>query len=799
MDLRFARSWSFLAAGANLSFLLMLVPAFAQDLPPPAADAVAAQEPTPEKQPEKQPPTLKSLLEMNLEQLGNVPVRTPTATASPSGVTSTASGTSITPTQSESAQSSTAELFSRSSSVTLRRTSALGLDPRVRGYHAGQINANASGMTQYRSRIDIDSLFSQIDAGNVQSVNVVDGPYSSWYGPGFAFLSAELIQPKRYADGPENHVSSLFTYGTNGSTLYSRDRAWGGGADWGYDISYGLRVGSDYTSGGGLEIPASYNQQDVYAAFSFDLSRDTRIEVNYLRLGLRNVELPGVAYDINRQTTDQVSLRWVMQDDLDGPEQAVVQFWTQRTPFNVDSTRPSKQETVFRTLVADPFSAFAPGFTNLFGTGLTESWGARALRTLGSGDSPQWTVGVDWRRIQQRYLEVDLDDTGAVTFGGNLFGIPDSYTDDFGILTHLKVPVAEELDCTIGGRYDFVHATLAGDDPTFIPVPTDPTSVFRPGFNEPSFSLFMAYGTAEYRPAEVLKINAGLAYAMRAPNLVELYNDEPTQPIVRFGNSYADGNSQLAAERNLQLDLGAIWQRDKCLFGIRGFHSTIYNYIMPIPSDFSTAVPAGIAAPTNLRRDYSAFGIGPGDPTINFAASTAALAYRYTNLSRATLAGGEIRAQIPVSNWLTVNADVAYVKGVNHDPSRFLFETEQVVPVKGAEALPGIYPFNAAVRFLFAEPAEQKWGVEVVVRLVHGQDFVADSMGELPTDGFTTFDVHGYYQFNEQLRLFSSILNLFDRDYTEHGSLVISNPEGTLLRFVPEAGFSLLLGLEARY
>jgi outer membrane receptor protein involved in Fe transport len=175
------------------------------------------------------------------------------------------------------------------------------------------------------------------------------------------------------------------------------------------------------------------------------------------------------------------------------------------------------------------------------------------------------------------------------------------------------------------------------------------------------------------------------------------------------------------------------------------------------------------------------------------------LAYRYTNLNRATLAGGEIRAQFPVSDWLTINADLAYVKGVNHDPSRFLFETNQVVPIKGAEALPGIYPFNATLRFLLAEPEEQQWGVEVVARLVHGQDFVADSMGELPTDGFTTFDVHGYYQFNPRLRVTASILNLFDRDYTEHGSLVISNPEGTLLRFVPEAGFSLLLGVEARY
>jgi len=537
----------------------------------------------------------------------------------------------------------------------------------------------------------------------------------------------------------------------------------------------------------------------VYAAFSFDVSDISRFEVNFLRVGLRNIELPGVAYDINRQTTDQLNLRWVMQEDPNGPEQAVLQCWAQRTPFDANSTRPSKQDTMFRTLMAVPYAEFAPGFTNLFGTGLTESWGLRALRTFGCADGPQLTLGADWRLLRQSYVETDLDNTGAVTFGGNLFGIPDSQAQDFGLLTHLLVPVSDKFQVTLGGRYDLAHASLDRNDPVTITAPNEPTGFFRPGFNEPTYSLFMGYATAEVRPMDVLKVNAGLGYAMRAPNLVELYNDEPSQPIYRFGNSYVDGSSQLAAERNLQLDLGTTLQRDKKLIGVRGFYSMIHNYILPIPSNFTSVLPAGVVAPTNLHRDYTAFGVDPANPNINFAASTAALGYRYANLDRATLAGGEIRVQYPLNEWLMLNADLAYVKGVNHSPSRFIDETNQVVPIKGAEALPGIYPFNATLRAAFTEPVAQQWGIEIVARLVHGQDYVADSMGELPTPGFTEIDLHGHWQINENLRLFSSILNLFDRDYTEHGSLVISNPQGTLLRFVPEPGFTLLLGLEARY
>jgi outer membrane receptor protein involved in Fe transport len=248
----------------------------------------------------------------------------------------------------------------------------------------------------------------------------------------------------------------------------------------------------------------------------------------------------------------------------------------------------------------------------------------------------------------------------------------------------------------------------------------------------------------------------------------------------------------LPAERNLQFDLGATYQSDRFLLGVRGFYSMIHNYILPTPSTFIAPFPSGVVAPTNLRRDYAAFGI-------NTTASTAVLSYHYANLALATLAGGEIRAQYAVSDWITVNADLAYVKGVNHSPSRYISRTNQIVPVKGAEGLPGIYPFNATVRVLIAEPMEKKWGMEVVARMVHGQHYVADSLGELGTSGFTVFDLHGYYQVTRNVRVFSSILNLFNRNYTEHGSLAISNPQGTMLGFVPERGFTLMLGAEARY
>jgi outer membrane receptor protein involved in Fe transport len=281
------------------------------------------------------------------------------------------------------------------------------------------------------------------------------------------------------------------------------------------------------------------------------------------------------------------------------------------------------------------------------------------------------------------------------------------------------------------------------------------------------------------------------------------YSDEPFVPLARFGNSFSDANSELDPETNLQFDLGVQGKWDQFSFTAKGFQATVYDYILPVPSNFSTPVPAGVNAPTNLTRDLSAFGIFPNTPGINFAASTHSLAYQYTNIDRASFYGGELTGEYKLNCGMALNGSLAYVKGTNHQPLRFDDATKTYIPTKGAEALPNIYPFNGQVGLRFFEPTQDnqpsRWSVEFIAQMVNGQYYVADSFGELPTPGFTIFNVNAYYQINENLRLRTSIDNLFDRDYTEHGSLAIANPLSRTLGFVREPGFTWTIGFEAKF
>ena len=642
-----------------------------------------------------------------------------------------------------SAPVSTGALLEQAPSVNLRRTSALNLDPRVRGYQSSQINASANGATQLKTRIDIDSLFSHIDPGIVSDLTVIDGPYSSLYGPGFAFLVAELFATQRYQCGPEMHGSSIFAAGTNGRSLYARQNAWGGGAKWGMYASLGKRTGNDYRAGGDADyrMPASYDKWDGFVSLGYDLSCRSRVEFNYLRTEVNDTELPGVVYDIRNSRNDQFNVRYVMQEDREGPEQVVLQYWWNRTPYYGDSLNESKHNSFYDNFITAPFGGT---YQETYSYGALQSTGLRALMTWGDADSIRPTLGVDWRRQEMTYREVDPPAT-------TVYGIPHSSQDDFGLFTNLVAPITDYFTVTIGSRIDAVRS-YADDD------------VVAAGNGANNDTLGMAYLTTKLRLTEPLSLNAGVGYGMRSANLTELYANAPFVPLVRFGNSYLWGDEDLEPERNLQFDLGLKGEWENVTASVRGFHSSIDDYIL-----------------------YTLAGLNAGGGVAS---------YRYvaTNLERATLYGGDASAEVRLLRWLAVNGSITFVEGINHSPT-----TSFAATAGEQESLPNIYPLNGRIGIRVFEPCNGRWSLEFIARMVKGQEYLASTLDEIGTPGFTVFGLRGYFQVNDNVRLTSSIENLFDRNYTEHGSLAITGPTGGGYTFVKEPGFNWLTGVEVTY
>ena len=744
----------------------------------------------------KTPPRApKALFNVDLDKLGDIPVK-PSAPMRnkdlPSSYVSTEDS-------SNRNAATTGELLEKSGSVNVRRTSAINMDALVRGYNSQQTVAVANGMNQLKTRVDIDSLFSQVDPGIVQDITVIDGPYSALYGPGFAFLVADLHQGERYDDGFQGHASGTMSYGTNGGALYTRGNAWGGGSDYSAYVSYGVRAGNDYRTGGsnGTRIPSSYNKQDSLVALSRDLRGDARLDFNYLRTEINNLELPGVVYDINNSINNQFNIKYVVQEDRAGPEQFAVQGWFHETGYQGDTFRAAKQDSFYHDFITVTEPTDLP--VNTVSAGRSASMGTRTHATFGDANQPQWTIGADWRRSTTQYSESNFRGDGLLMYGGNLFGIPGSSQNDIGVFSNVMIPVSDGTTVTVGGRLDYVWNQVDANDPVITTI-IDPARLYYiPGTEKNTNGLGMGYITQRSEVTEHWTVNSGAAFAMRNATPSELYSDQPYVPLIRFGNSFVDGNSDLAPEQNFQLDLGANYTNGPSSFGVRGYHSLIHNYILPVASSTVGVIPGTDF--NVLGRDFSSFpargDVANGTPN----ADNTSAGYTYGNIEWATLWGLDCFTEYRVQPWLSLGASTSYVQGTNHSPEAFMLDTASTghfEKLGGSDPLPNIYPLSSTLRARVFEPVTDKWSCEFVTRIVGEQSRVARTLAELPTDSFAVCSLRSYYRPREWWRVTAAVENMFNHSYTQHGSLVIVGPNG-LPTFVREPGIGIFLGSEFQY
>ena len=692
---------------------------------------------------------------------------------------------------------STGELLSQSPSVIVRRTSALNQDARVRGYSGSQVVGAADGVYQLKTRLDVDSLFSQIDPNLVESLSVIAGPYAVEYGPGFAFLDARLIAPGRSAE-LQSHSKTFFGLNTNGQQLMWRETASFSDQRSGALVSIGQRVGNDYKAGRGssdFRVPASYHVQDYFVSVSHDVTDRSRMDYTYLRQVLNDTELPGVAYDIRDQHSDQLTIGWSWKDDLTGHDRFQSQFWWNQAAYAADASNPSKQQTFFNRMVGAPYPDALGG--TLIGNGLSDNWGARFQTLWGDPESWQGRTGVDWRRARQFYREQDFQPNGSPALLGDTYGIPDSSSDDFGIFASGSMLLSERWSVGAGQRLDAVIYGVNSQDEVATSTQFTPNGEFAAGFNTSPRVLSMTYLNTNYRVTDAVTAHGGVAYAMRAPNVTELYSDQPFAPLVRFGNSFALGDSELDPEQNLQFDLGFTARVEKNLFAARMFHSTIQNYIGLAANNYGSFPQIGTASPSRLNRAQP-YMADPSIPNQDLSADSASLGYSFRNLERAELYGFELLAERPIRPWLELIGTLAFTQGVNHDPTWIDVYTGQVNHVSRREGLPGIYPLNSTVTIRFVEPTARRWTIDLQGRFAAEQQYLATSLGEIGTPGFDVYNIHAHYRWSDQLSIRMSLLNVLDRNYYEHNSLAIVDRNGNV-GFVKDPGLSWFTGLEYKF
>lgn len=676
-------------------------------------------------------------------------------------------------------------LLSRSNAnpgVYTQQRSPIISDPRIRGYRFGQYLARADGAFWVPARLDIDSILSKIDSKIIDDVIVINGPYSSRYGPGFSFIDVVTKSTPRYEYGPGWEGSTSLNYNGNGQQWNGSQYLQTGGEAWGASVYYGHLTGSDYRDGGGKRIPSSYNSRNLNAAIGLDLAEYTSLEFRYLRQDQTDVELAGQFTDIDFLVTDGFALNlkstdhsWIDLISFDG--------WYNRTRAAGSGGRASKQ-----SLFNSVFDAPAPrgGLTlprnsetdfDVSSTGFTSAF------TWGNVETLQTTLGADVRHYEQSLTEIQIRPAGGGGFRTATEDVitllPDSKSTNPGLFGEWVFAASDRLKIKTGGRVDWVSVS-AGPGVITRRGGASSRDVIGPD-RDSSFTLWSAYVSGDYMLNETLTANVGYGLAQRPPTPTELYAMRPFQSLLQQGLNRVQGYPFLDPERLKQLDIGLRTTKDNFRGGIRGFYAWIDDYI--------------------TSQGFSV------DPT----SSSERITSVFVNTPEVTLAGGEAYGEWDVTSTATLFGSVMYVEGTNQTLNQLLFDTPSLPEppgsssgagfgrgafdqTPGVEPLPQIPPLESrlGIRLNAAGP-DPLWGTEFLARIVDDQDRVAGgSLLEQATPGFTTFDFRAFYRPYDDLTIIFGVLNFTDKRYREH----LDNRAGNQLY---QPGISGYVGSELTY
>jgi outer membrane receptor protein involved in Fe transport len=245
-----------------------------------------------------------------------------------------------------------------------------------------------------------------------------------------------------------------------------------------------------------------------------------------------------------------------------------------------------------------------------------------------------------------------------------------------------------------------------------------------------------------------------------------LYADGPFIGVLQQGTSRLIGDPNLRKEKACQFDVGMRGDYGWFRGGVTGFFAYVNDYI---------------------TFDENKKGLGITQVI-------------FTNTDHATLAGGELFAQVDAASWLTPFTTLGYVQGIdlthrdNRRPANIASSrrTNLVTNERAAatEPLPQIPPLEMRNGFRIHEPRTgPRWQVEFSARTVMPQNSVAVSLDELPTPGFTVLDLRTYWQVNQQWLVTAGVENFSNTQYREHLDPISGNLLGVDPLFRPGANF----------
>jgi iron complex outermembrane receptor protein len=537
------------------------------------------------------------------------------------------------------------------------------------------------------------------------------------YGVNFGgVIDMTTYQPVFYQQY-KTKVKALLGAQTNHAGAKTKVAVSGGNRFFAYNLSGSWKKYNDYQDGNENWVPAALQQQTLTGNLGFKLAGKHIIyATSDFSLG-RNIDFPTLSMDERNDNTAIYSLNYFSEQINHSIHFIRVKAYYSNVHHEMDNKNRPFSDTVVAVSSIHAVNAGAKA-------GVSFTIGKGNLETGGDYEN----IYKNGTRLKTMILQPMLP-TKVEDLWNN------ARINNIGIFAEYDLPGAK-LDWTIAARIDLNEASsgplmcnnMAGD------------AIYLNDSTESSYMNFSFSAGLEWHLGKSSKLFFSLGRGTRSPDMTERF-------IILLPTGYDPydylGNPQLKPEVNHELDLGyKLTKTNTGNFDLSGFFSFVSNYIS------SEYVPPSEVKP----QTKGVLGVK-----------------RFINIEQAYLMGGEFTYSTPQQFLWEVNLNMAYTMGWNPSAEQQVFENGQVVGIVtiNNDPLPEIPPFETFVSFNY-KLFNRKFVPSVSIRWAAEQTRVSAAYNEKTSPAFILFNIDLSYQFNQNLKIFGGIKNLFNTAYYEH-------------------------------
>ncbi|MEN8226002.1 MAG: TonB-dependent receptor [Bacteroidota bacterium] len=603
-------------------------------------------------------------------------------------------------------------------------------DPVVRGFKYSQLNVQLNGGQKIEGGCPnrMDPAAAHIDVDDINSLEVIKGPFALKYGPNFGgVINMKTLQPLPNNEF-EINVGAMIGYESNWNGMKNRLSVNGGNDKVFFFLSGNFKKYGNYKDGDGREVKSGFEKCNYTAQIGLRPFINNYLVIAYDQSHGKNVLFPSLPMDEREDNTRLISLDYKAMEISEHFSLFSAKLYLSDVSHLMDNKERPFSDTV--VAVSDIQA---------------RNYGFRMDGRFDFGKS-EITVGTDYEHIlkdgtrtKTKILEPTMPEMSEKLWN-------DAAIQNNGLFVLFRRGFGDfVLDAAV--RLDYNRANSSQ-----LQLVKMGNEVYLNTDVESSYTNYSASVGIQYPVNEKISIGMSVGRGVRSPDMSERFI--LLLPI-GFDNYDYLGNPQLKPEANNEVDMSAKLDFPEAGTLEGGF---FFSYV--------TGFISGELVPESVVKPQTKGVLG---------------VKQFYNVDHAFLNGFEITYQSSETNNLGFRARAACTRGVNPEATEYIIEDGEVTGTETIknDPLPEIPPLEGAVD-VFYRFFDGRLVPDVNIRMVAAQKKVSESYMENETPGFMLLNFNFLYQHSANLKFSGGVSNIFDKLYYEHLNRRIIGGKGEL-------------------